>query len=159
MTQSTVFLYLFTTDRLNFVRLGVSVNPEKRLAELKPSSEVPLLLYAAVPLTSRNKALSVLERLQRKLISCRQGEWFENDPSLIKALAQTFAETDSRAERAQENTAQEKEWYEAGKSAFWLGVPILSYPKLGEVGSRLRSRSKLYWQEGWKYASFSQKEE
>ena len=162
MTQKTIFLYILTTTEPNRVRVGITTNVNKRLAELQAENPEPLTVYATLELQDRAKATSLLQRLERKLILKRRGEWFEVEPMLVKILAGTFKENPIaviRQKKRDDREKEEKEWFEAGKSAFWLGEAKDQYPRLGEPNSRLRSRAKLYWREGWMHAAMSQQRE
>lgn len=69
-------MYFLRTNR--FVKVGVSINPEKRVSSLQTANPFPIEDYKVVWLSSKKKALTV-EKECHKILSdySIRGEWFK----------------------------------------------------------------------------------
>lgn len=155
--QGVVFVYILTTSEPNRVRFGLSSNVEKRLAELRPVSDVPLEAYWSIAMPTRTQAIALVQRLGRKFSKERIGDWFQIEPFFAKAVTQAFAvitrpTAQVKADRDRIRIKEERQWFEDGRNAFDSGKVMSEYPRLVESSLRDRMRAKRYWQNGWRFA-------
>lgn len=71
-----VYVYFIQKGYGSF-KIGVSVDPEKRLSALQTANHAELFLIAKFPFSSRSEAMQVEKSLHRKFARFRlEGEWF-----------------------------------------------------------------------------------
>lgn len=92
MIKNEVFLLNKDKERIYYIKIGVSVNPKKRLFELQTGCPFKLHIISSFDLRSISKSSFEIEKALHKILKpfSTYGEWFEISayqiPSFIKYI-------------------------------------------------------------------------
>ena len=120
--QEGSFVYVIRGDH-GLAKIGVTTNPNARLAALKTASGFPLSLAFAGATASANSAFAIEREAHRVLDRHRvEGEWFDIPPEL--AIATVWAAAASLGERLTDTESGAAINYQPPQRPLWLRVAM-----------------------------------
>lgn len=151
--------YVYIVSGETRVKIGMSKSPEKRLAQLRTASAVPLNLVATVPCDWRRSARDLERYLHLRLHEFREcGEWFakrvldELDIEALRQRAKHFDKVHTRrlpmlrkAQREEEARLKDKEERKRKNSAAFEAAIAAARAKNGALQPPVYKKAEPAW--------------